>query len=204
MKRQRHIFPLLAVCLGLVLSLPLTSQATVTHITKVTRIPAPPAGKSLVNIHRTFQGWFRCPIFDESGTFLMDLPEFCEYQQVCEPGQKSFILWFTGGQTQVVTADLAPDKTYDLVIDEFKGKDLKIFNGYRGYLFSPLSMNPRWRNKLKELDQREENKVFTLNRDEVAINIEKAKQERINDIKHDYLGGEKSESVIQMSKDDCR
>ncbi|MEI7732590.1 MAG: hypothetical protein WCO56_23665 [Verrucomicrobiota bacterium] len=204
MKPIQYLLSSFTLCLALIMSQPITSHAKATHITKVSRIATPPAGKALVNIHRTYHGVFRCAIFDEKGTFLMDLPEYCEWQQVCEPGQKSFLVLFAGGVVQVITADLAADKTYDFVIDDFSGKDIKVHTGYRGFLFTPLSMNPRWRTRLDELEKQDADKVFTLERDAVAIEVETSKRDRVNDVIKDYLGGTKSESVIHTIKEDGR
>jgi len=129
----------MTACLAVAVFLPSACSAARTLITNVPRIPAPSAGKALVNIHRTNfgGGWVakvRTPLFDGSGTFLMDLPRGCECQMLCEPGQKTFITWFGNSTVCVVTADLAPDKTYDLVIDSSLTKNhiRSIFQGSGG------------------------------------------------------------------------
>jgi hypothetical protein len=123
----------------------------------------------------------------------MDLPDRGECQLVCEPGQKTFITWF-GATVNVVTADLAPDKTYDLLIyDDFS----------KGILFVPLSQAPA---KLRDLDKREGKRaeeVYTLERDDVALNFEASQKAHIEKIKADFLGGKKSNRVVHVNKDDC-
>jgi len=178
---------------------PTVSNAAQTHITKVTRIPAPPAGKALVNIHRANfgGGWtanVRTPLFDESGTFLMDLPRRCECQLVCEPGQKTFISWYGANPVNVITADLAPDKTYDLLIDLTWPK----------IIFVPFSKDPAGRKKLEKIEKQDANEVFRLERDQTALDYESSQKAHIDQIKKDFLGGGKSDRVVHVSKDDCR
>jgi hypothetical protein len=184
------------VVLALAVLWPGVSNAAKTHVVAVSRIEAPPAGKALVNIHRVFENSVRCPIFDESGKFLMDLP-FGECQLVCEPGQKSFITWFGANPINVVTADLAPDKTYDLVF--------YIGGAWQGGLFFvPLSKASNKWNKLEKLEKEERNKIFALERDDAALKFEASQQKHINEIKADFLGGKKSDRVVHVNKDDGR
>ena len=178
---------------------PSVSNAAKTHITKVERIPAPPTGKALVNIHRTgFAGAIgnniRNPIFDESGTFLMDLPGNCDCQLVCEPGQKTFITWYGANPINVVTAELAPDKTYDLLFD----------STFTKIIFVPYPKTPAGRKKLEKIERQHQKRVFRLERDEVALNFESLQKAHIEQIKTDFLGGKKSDRVVHVNKDDCR
>ena len=118
---------------------PSVSNAAKTHITKVSRLAAPPEGKALVNIHRVggkgpWGANIRIPIFDESGKFLIDLPKKSECQFVFEPGTKTLITWWCANPINVVTADLAPNKTYDLVFD--------VNNRSGGAFLVPLSQAP--------------------------------------------------------------
>ena len=174
---------------------PSVSNAAKTHITKVTRISVPPAGKALVNIHRVFGGPIRNPIFDGSGNFLMDLPGTSECQLVCQPGQKVFITWYGANPINVVTADLAPDKTYDLLL---------LLDFWKGVLFIPVSQAPAKLHDLEKLEKKEADKVFTLERDEAALNFEASQKVHIEQIKTDFLGGNKSGRVVHVNKDDCR
>jgi len=192
---------LLPACLGLVLGLPLAIQAAQTHLTEVSRLAAPPAGKALVNIYRVGgQGpWgadIRIPLFDESGNFLMDLPKKSQCQLVFEPGTKSLITWFQSNPINVVSMELLPNKTYDLVFS------VSIWKG--GAYLIPLSQAS---SDLKSPDKIEKDiikKVYALNRDEVALNFESSQKAHIEQIKTDFLGGRKSDRVVHVKKDDCR
>ena len=191
---RRTVFT--AAVLMLAVLTPGVSNAAKTHITEVPRISAPPAGKALVNIHRRLKDMLagnsiRSPIFDESGTFLMDLPGDCECQLVCEPGQRTFITWYGASSVCVVTADLAPDKTYSLLLclDQ------------NGVILVPLSQAPA---KLRKLDldgpkQQKAEKVFTLQRDETALSFEASEKDHIEQIKKDFLGGKKSGRVVHVN-----
>jgi hypothetical protein len=187
-----------AICLALVFGLPLATQAAQTHITQVARLAAPPEGKCLVNIYRIAgQGpWganIRIPIFDESGKFLMDLPKKSECQLVFEPGKKSLITWFGSNPVNVLTADLAPNKTYDLVFD------ISVFKG--GTYLLPLSQAGH---DLPELEKKVETRIYALERDEAALAFETSQKAHVAQISADFLGGRKSDRVIHVSKDDCR
>lgn len=191
---RRSLFT--AAVLMLAVLTPGVSNAAKTHITEVARISAPPAGKALVNIHRRLKDMLagnsiRSPIFDAGGTLLMDLPGDSECQLVCEPGQKTFITWYGASSVCVVTADLAPDKKYDLVLclDQ------------KGVILVPLSQAPA---KLRKLDldgpkQQQAEKVFTLQRDEAALDYEASQKAHIEQIKTDFLGGKKSGRVVHVN-----
>jgi len=186
---------LLPICLGLVFGFLPAANAAKTHLTKVARVEAPPAGKVLVNIHGTFRDLIRYPIFDDTGRFLMDMPQHSEYQLICEPGTKSFVAWISmGGNVVIATAELAPDKIYDLALER---------HGFAAK-FVVLAKDPKYRKKLVALEKGEKDKVFTLDRDEAAIAFEASQKQHIEDIKRDFLGGKKSERVVHVSKDDCR
>jgi hypothetical protein len=186
----------MAAVLMLAVLTPGVSNAAKTHLTEVARISAPPAGKALVNIHRRLKdslagNSIRSPIFDGSGTFLMDLPGDCECQLVCEPGQKTFITWYGASSVCVVTAELAPDKKYDLVL----------CLDSKGVVLVPLSQAPA---KLRKLDldgpkQQQAEKVFTLQRDEAALSYEASQKAHIEQIKTDFLGGKKSGRVVYVN-----
>jgi hypothetical protein len=200
-KNMIRSFYLSSVCLGLILGVPLTSQAAKTHLTKVTRMAAPPEGKALVNIYRIggvgpFGADIRIPIFDESGKLLMDLPLKAECQFVFEPGSKSLITWFGANPIDVLTADLAPNKTYDLVFD------VSVWKG--GPYFVPLSQASHGLQNLRKLEKRVPKGVYVLERDDVALAFEASQKDHIDQIRADFLGGKKSDRVIHVNKDDCR
>jgi hypothetical protein len=189
------------VVLMLAVLTPSVSNAAKTHITQVSRLAAPPEGKALVNIYRVGgQGpWgadIRIPIFDESGKFWMDLPKKSECQFVFEPGTKTLITWFGANPINIVTADLAPNKTYDLVFD------VSVWRG--GPFLVPLSQAPHDLQNVEKLEKKLGKKVYTLERDEVALAFETSQKAHIEQIKADFLGGKKSGRVIHVNKDDCR
>jgi hypothetical protein len=191
---------LTAVVLMLAVLTPSVSHAAKTHITEVSRLSSPPEGKALVNIHRIggmgpFGADIRIPIFDESGKFLMDLPRKSECQFVFEPGPKTLITWFQANPVNIVTVDLAPNKTYDIVFDASMG--IMPF-------FVPLSQAPHKLQDLKKLEGKLAPKVYALERDEVALAFEASQKAHIEQIKADFIGGKKSDRVIQVNKDDCR
>jgi len=178
---------------------PFFSRAADTTITPVPRIQAPPAGKALVNIHNklrkdpfAFGHTICCPIFDESEKFLMDLPVQCECQLVCEPGQKVFITWFGVNPDDVTAMDLAPDKTYDLLL----------YLNWKGTILIPLSQASARMRSVEDLERDE--KVYALERNEVALKYEAAQKGKLDQIKKDFLGGRKSGRVVHVNINDCR
>ena len=194
-------FWLPVVCLGVLCGVPVTAQAAKTHITMVPRLVAPPEGKALVNIFRVggqgpFGADIRIPIFDESGKFLMDLPKKSECQLVFEPGTKSLITWFQSNPINVVTLELAPNKTYDLVFD------VSIWKG--GSFLVPLSQAPHDLQNREKIESDRIKYVYALERDDVALNFESSQKAHIEQIKADFLGGKKSDRVVHVGKDDCR
>lgn len=181
---------------------PSFANAAKTHITLVSRLAAPPAGKALVNIHRLGPKgpWgsddFRIPIFDETGKFLMDLPNKTECQLIFEPGTKTLITWFGANPVAVVTADLAQNKTYDFVFD------VSIWKG--GTYLVPLSQAPHGLQNLEKLEEKMAKKVYVLERDEAALAYEASQQAHIEQIKADFLGGKKSARLVHVNQNDCR
>jgi hypothetical protein len=200
MKTKTVSFCLSSMCLALVWGFPLTSQAAKTHLTEVARIAAPPEGKALVNIFHTgipgpMGANVRVPIFDETGKFLIDLPDGAECQLILDPGTKSLIAWWMGNPINVLTADLAPNKTYDLVFDKGLLADS---------VFVPLSKASRSLRNLDKLEHKLTHRIVTLDRDQVALDFEASQKDHIEKIKADFLGGPKSKRVIHVGKDDCR
>jgi hypothetical protein len=181
-----------AAILILAVLAPAASRAAKTVVIGAARIAAPPDGKALVNIHRRIKGPIRCPIFDENGTFLMDLPAKSECQLVCPPGQNTFITWLGANPVKVMVADLAPDKTYDLLLDL----------DWKGVVFIPLTQASAKLRDPEKLEKKEA--VCILERNEVALNYEASQKAHIAKIKADFLGGKKSDRVIHVSKSDCR
>jgi hypothetical protein len=167
------------------------------QLTKVERIQQPPAGKALVNFHRpSTWGGGLYPIFDGNGKMVMDLLGGCEFQQVCEPGENVFMGW--AEHVSVVRIDAAPDKIYDIMVDISMGwVTANIF-------MSPLAKGDPRRAKLADFERREKT-VLGLNRNQHVIDYEAKNQNRVAEIKRDFLqSGQKSERVKVLQKDDCR
>jgi hypothetical protein len=166
------------------------------HLTKTTRIEAPPSGKALVNIHRpSGYGGGKFAVFEASGKMLIDMPGGCEFQYVCDPGQHVFIGW--ADHVTVVKADVAADKIYDIMIDIGMGwvkANIRLV---------PLAKGDERRAKLADFERREKN-VLALNRNEHVEKYEAKNKDRIADIKKDFLGGDKTDRVSVLNKDDCR
>ena len=166
-------------------------------LTKATRLAAPPSGKAIVNFHRpsNWGGAERFAIFGQDGKMLIDLPGGCEFQYVCDPGEHVFIAW--ADHVTVIKADVAADKVYDIMIDIGMG-------WVRGNIqLIPLVKGDERRDKLADYERREK-KVVALNRNKHVTDYEEKSQNRIEQIKKDFLGGDKSDRVTRMSKDDCR
>lgn len=189
---------LLALCSLFIVGMPIVSSAGLPKdLTKATRIDAPPSGKVLVNFHRpsSWGGAERFAIFDGNGKMLIDLPGGCEFQLVCDPGEQVFIAW--ADHVTVVKADLAADKIYDIMIDIGMG-------WMRGNIqLIPLVKGDERRDKLADYERREK-KVVALNRNKHVTDYEEKNKDRVEQIKKDFLSGDKSDRVAQLHKDDCR
>jgi len=182
------------ICVGLILGVPQMANGAKIKITQVARISLPPSGKALVNLYRPMGGPIRNPIFDETGKLLMDMPGKSTCQLVLEPGSKSLISWCGANPISVTSLNLAPDKTYDLVLAAV---------AFKGVFFVPLSQAPK---KLKDLQKLEKAApgVYVMERDAEALAYEAMQKEKIEEIKRDFLGGRKSDRVVKVRKDDCR
>ena len=198
MKITTHMARLRALCSLLIVGTPFASFAGLPkHLTKTTRLAIPPSGKALVNFQRpsNWGGVELFAIFDINGKMLIDLPGGSEFQCVCDPGEQIFIAW--ADHVTVVKADLAPDKIYDIMIDISIGWS-------RGNIqLIPLAKDDARRAKLVEFEKREK-KVVALNRNKHVTDYEEKNRDRIEQIKKDFLSGEKSDRVKLLSKDDCR
>jgi hypothetical protein len=164
----------------------------------VDRISQPPPGKALVNFHRpsNMGGKISGAIFDGNGKMLVDLPGGSLYQYVCDPGEHIFITW--ADRVSVVKADVAPDKIYDIMADTAAGWVRP------GIFFTPLTKDNSRRAKLAEFEKREK-KTLALNPDSPRVAEYQAKcQMHIDEIKRDFLSGQKSDRVNLLQKDDCR
>jgi hypothetical protein len=198
MKKTIQTAGFLALVSLLIVGVPFRSSAGLPkHLTKVQRIAAPPSGKALVNFHRpsNWGGAEKFAIFDINGKMLMDLPGGCEFQMVCDPGERVFIAW--ADHVTVVKADLAADKTYDIMVDIAMG-------WVRGnIMLIPMEKNDARRDKLDSFEKREK-RVVALNRNKHVEDYEAKNKDRIEQIKKDFLSGEKSDRVKELHRDDCR
>jgi hypothetical protein len=184
------LLAIVAVICGCV-SLPKTS-------TIVQRISQPPAGKALVNFHRpsNYGGAMAIAIFDGNGKMLVDLPGASLCQRVCDPGENVFITW--ADHVTVVKADLSPYKIYDIMVDVSMGWV------QANIVLIPLTKQDARRSKLAEFEKREK-QTMAINPDSPRVAEYEAKsQQRIQQIKKDFLSGEKSDRVKLLSSDDCR
>ena len=162
------------------------------------RISQPPPGKALVNFHRpsNYGGGRLIAIFDGNGKMLMDLPGGTLFQHVCDPGEQVFTVW--ADHVTVVKGDLAADKIYDIMVDVSPGwVQINI-------VLTPLTKdNPR-RAKLAEFERREKRTLGLNTASPRVAEYEAKNQPRVEEIKRDFLAGQKSDRVKYLQKDDCR
>jgi hypothetical protein len=167
------------------------------HMTTTTRLDAPPPGKALINFHRptSYGKNALYPIFDGEGKFICDMPGNSVYQYPCPPGRQLFIGW--AEQVSVVDADVAADKTYDVMIDVTMGwvqTNIKMV---------PLTKGEQRRAKLDQFEKKEKS-VLAIQDTKHVRDYEARNKERIQEIKKDFLEGKKSDRVRRLSPDDCR
>ena len=127
---------------------------------------------------------------------LADMRGASLFQVVCDPGEQLFIGW--AERVNVVKADLAANKTYDIMVDVAMGwVTASIY-------MTPLTKNDPRRGKLSQFAKQEKSTIV-VNPDSPRIAEYEAKnRERFVQIKKDFLNGEKSERLKLLSKDDCR
>jgi hypothetical protein len=188
------IIPLLLAAMALgcgCASVPKTSKL-------VTRLAGPPPGKALVNFHRpsSYGGSIGVPIFDLEGKMLVDMRGASLYQMVCEPGEKVFVSW--AEHVTVIKAELAPDKTYDVMVDVAPGwVQANIY-------LTPLHKGDGRRARLADFERREKWTIAVNPDSPRVVEYQASNRERIAQIKKDFLGGEKSDRVKVLAQDDCR
>ncbi len=167
------------------------------HLTKTQRLSQPPEGKALVNFHRpsTWGGAQLLPIMDRNGRMLIDLPGGSEFQYVCDPGEQVFIAW--AEHVSVVKANVAAGKIYDIMVDLAPGWIRA------NIMVNPMTKADPRRPRLPEFERREK-QVLALNRNDHVTDFESRNQQRVQQIKTDFLGGQKSQRVRSLAPDDCR
>jgi len=194
-KLMRHFTLSLSVvallwCCGCA-SVPKTSQV-------VARISQPPPGKALVNFHRpsSYGKPISVPIFDINGKMLVDMRGASLFQVVCEPGENVFIGW--AEHVTVIKADLAPDKIYDVMVDVAPG--WVTANIY----FVPLAKGDNRRKDLAKFNRQEKWTIAVNPESPRVAEYEAKNHDRIEQIKKDFLSGDKSDRVKVLFQDDCR
>jgi len=165
-------------------------------LTITPRLEQPPAGKALVNFHRPSKwgGAERFAIFSGDGAVLVDLPGAAQFQHVCDPGEHLFLAW--ADQASVVKAELEAGKVYDIMVDISMG-------WVRGNIkLIPLAKDDDRRARLGEFEKRE--RVVSQSRTSHLSEYEQKNKGRIEEIKKDFLSGEKSDRLSVLRKEDCR
>jgi hypothetical protein len=165
-------------------------------VAKTERITSPPAGKALVNFHRvtSWGGAYLFPIFNLEGKYICELPGKAEFQYVCDPGEQVFMAW--ADQVTVVKADLAPDKIYDVMVDVGMGWMKP------NIMLNPLKKSDERRSSLPNFEQRA--RLISPLRTAEIEEREQKNQQRVADIKRDFLNGAKADRVRHLAQDDCR
>ena len=164
----------------------------------VNRINQPPPGKVLVNFHRpsSYGKPMAYPIFDGNGKMLVDMRGASLFQLVCDPGENIFVGW--AERVNVVKADLAADKTYDIMVDIAMGwVTASIY-------MTPLTKNDPRREKLSQFSKQEKWTIAANPESPRVAEYEAQSRDRLLQIKKDFLAGEKSDRVKLLQKYDCR
>ncbi len=165
-------------------------------LTFVPRLTQAPAGQALVNFHRPSKwgGAERFAIFRGDGTLLVDLPGGSEFQYVCDPGEHIFVAW--ADQASAVKAEFAADRVYDIMVDIGMG-------WVRGNIkLVPLAKDDPRRARLGEFENRE--KVVSQSPSAYLAEYQQKHQEQVAQIKKDFVGGQKSDRLSVLRKEDCR
>lgn len=159
---------------------------------KTSAIVAPPAGKSLVQIHRprAAQGYkLYTGVWDRTN-FLADLGNGHSLAYVCEPGRHYFINRSVE-RVGVVEADLSPDQTYALWIDT-AGTFIASFQ------IEPLKRgDKRWDDASKWAKEN-----IWVTRGPAAAEHEQLRRPEIELIMQDFVNGEKKDRLRHLGPDD--
>lgn len=167
------------------------------HMTTTTRIEAPPPGKALVNFHRPtgYGKMVLYPIFDGEGKFICDIRGNSVFQYVCDPGQHVFMGW--ADHVSVVEAQVAADKIYDIMVDVGMGWV------QANIRMEPLVQGDERRKELADFERREKF-VLAIQDTEHVRDYQDRNLGRVQEIKRDFLEGEKSDRVRHLSPEDSR
>jgi hypothetical protein len=155
---------------------------------------APPAGKSLVLIHRprNMQGWKLYTGVWDGSHFIADLGNGHSAAYVCEPGTNYFINRSVE-RVGVVEAQLLPDQIYDLRLN-IAGAIIASFQ------IEPLKRADKLRKKLPKWEA--EN--VWVGRGPLAAEHESERQSEIKLILHDFTSGGKQDRMRHLGPDDHR
>ena len=155
---------------------------------------APPAGKSLVCIHRprARQGYNLYTGVWDSTSFVADLGNGQSVAYVCDPG-KHYFLNRSVELVAVVEADLQPGKTYDLWLDT------------AGAFIASFKLKPVTHcspEQAKVATWTTENHWVERGTESVAY--EQLRTPEVDTILHDFVGGPKQYRLQHLAADDCR
>jgi hypothetical protein len=154
----------------------------------------PPAGKSIVHIHRprAAQGYKLYTGVWDSTNMLADLGNGHSVSYTCEPGRHYFINRSVE-RIGVVEADLLPDQTYGLWIDT-AGTWIASFQ------LEPLKRgDKRWEEAPKWAAEN-----IWVTRGPAAAEHEQLRRPEIDLIMRDFVSGEKKDRVRHLGPDDHR
>ena len=179
---------LLAGCAG-----PITRPSPIMQ-KSVAALEAPPAGKSLVVIHRprAQQGYGLYTGVWDSTNFLADLGNGHSFAYACEPGKHYFINRSVE-RVGVIEAELLPEKTYDLRVDT-AGTFIASFQ------LEPIKRGDKSRDKIARWSK--ENLWVT--RGPTAGAHEQLRRKEIELIMKDFISGEKKDRLRKLGADDHR
>jgi hypothetical protein len=185
----------LVLLLGLLLAGCAQSKWTRKYPVKLTpRLSAPPPNQALVNFHRPSKlgSGMTVPVFDGNGVMLCNLPGGSGFQWVGAPGEHVFIS-LTPIHADVIKAQLAPNRIYDIMID---------FRFGQGDQIVPMPKHDPRRSRLAEFEGSEQ--VVTMVRDALNEEFERGCQAQLQEIRRDFLGGAKQSRLKLLDADDCR
>jgi hypothetical protein len=161
-------------------------------VNKAMRIEAPPAGKSLVHIHRprAAQGYKLYTGVWDSTNFLADLGNGHSVAYVCEPGRHYFINRSVE-RVGVVESDLLPNQTYGLRLDT------------AGTFIASFQLEPIKRaDKTWEKAPKWAHENIWVTRAPSAAEHEQLRRPEIELIMRDFISGEKKDRVRHLGPDD--
>jgi hypothetical protein len=155
----------------------------------------PPAGKSLVCIHRQ-RAWAGHPLYTgvwDSRHFIADLGNGHSAAYLCDPGTHYFINRSIE-RVGVVEANLLPAQTYDLWLD------INPWSFMVSFQLEPVKPGSEQRKKVPQWMR--EN--AWMERGPAAAEHEQLRQPEIDLILHDFVNGDKKDRLRHLSAEDHR